>query len=206
LYIQNGDLSLDEPMPYKIKDDDGKVVAIIDNTGEISTINKDYPDLSMLITKDKLYFRQPKSLDFSIKDEDSSKIYSQDMNQLGNEVFDAKEFVHENKIFYLRLIVLVLIYPAIFSFFCTIYTIAMFVLSMLGQTVALTLFRFTLKYKESCRLLSVAITPQILVIFTFMASGVTFNGSGVFFLILFFSYFCYALASIKIERSMLVKA
>ncbi|WP_133129282.1 DUF1189 family protein [Legionella yabuuchiae] len=209
LYIQGGQISLDKPMPYMIKNKSGNVVAIVDTTGKIKEITPEYPHLVLLITKNKLYFREPpppplfKATTVPVAEKE---VKVQTISDEDTEIFDAKAWIQHSGVFNVRLMVQVLVYPVMLILFYSIYLVLLLTLPLMGQILASVFFNFKLKYIEACRVFAVAATPQIIVFFILMTFDIAFPGLGFVYLALLAGYFYYALACIKFERHKMVRS
>lgn len=208
LYVQGGQISIDEPMPYKIKNDHGQVVAIIDTKADIKQLPYKYPNLATIIAKDAIYFRQPKPQQFLgsnllIIDKEFSeyKLRPED-----TEVFDPKQWIEQSGVLTVRLIAQVLIYPIVVIFFYALYFVLLITLPMLGQLLAQVFFNFKLRYIEACRIFAVAATPQMLLFFLLLTFNVAFPGLGFIYVAILAGYYCFALAFIKREKKKMVHA
>ncbi|ARG97327.1 DUF1189 family protein [Legionella micdadei] len=208
LYIQNGTVSLDKPMPYVVKNKYNQVVAIVDTTGTVKTIDKTYPFLSILITKDKLFYRFPSpQFFFNINNVQNpvSPIYVYPFNEHSNAVFDGKEWVKASGMSKLKLFFAILIYPTVALVFFAIFLIILLAFALMGQFIA-KLFKFSITYKQSSRLTMVSITPFMAVLWILLTLGRFSNQYGFFMPLLFIAYFCYAVISLKRESQKLVVA
>lgn len=208
LYIQKGEVMFDKPMPYMIKNKKDEVVAIIDTTGKIKKIPDKYPQLTILVTKDSIYLREPTpDLFFSTtqfpKEKKSTKIYK--IPEQANEVLLGKDLVESSAIFNLTLFIQVIVYPAIVMVFFGMYLAFIFCMAFLGQVFAQTLFHVKLKYKQSFRVFTVASTPQIFLLFIMLTAKLAFPGSGLINIALCAIYFSYAVLSIKRESNKMVR-
>lgn len=208
LYIQNGHVVFDKPMPYFIKNKKGDVVALIDTTGTVKGMDKTYPELTVLITKDKLYFRPPKFRLF-FKEQDELKgdnIYAQSLSKQSNEVFIGKEWVETSGVLKLKWVAALLVYPLMTGFIFGLYVIVLLFLAFTGQLFSIIIFKFKMSFKETCRLFLVAATAQTFILFLFMALNITLPLSGFSYIALLAVYFSYAALSVKRESKKLVLA
>lgn len=208
LYIQDGKISFDKPMPYLVKNKQNEVVAIIDTTGKVTEITKQYPKLSILFTKNKMTFKVPEPPElFFIKPAPKSKvnIVERDIPAGDNEVFIAKEWLKDSGIKIGVGFFLLLCFPAIVVGLCSIYFILLLTLSMLGQVVSLAFFHYKLKYSQACRLYAVASTPQIFLFSLSLIFKINFPGLGVLQLSLLAMYFCFGVLATKYDSKAMVK-
>lgn len=207
-YIQNGLVSLDKPMPFFAIDNAGKVIAIIDTTGTINKIDNKYPDLSILIVKDRLFYRFPDpepmfSKPVKIqKPEIKEAIFNKNMNQY----FDSTQWISTSGVSHLKLLSQVIIYPTVLLALLFMYLAFFLVIALLAQVVALAIFRFSLTYKQAFRLLSVAATSHFAALMIILALDWAFMGMGLFLVSLVAIYFSYAMLSLKRDSTTLVTA
>lgn len=207
LYVQNGEVVFDKPMPFFMKNRAGAVVAIVDTTGKIKNIDPTYPELTILITKDKLYFRPPKFHLFlgappQTKPDD---VFMQPLDKSSNEVFDGKAWVQSSGILKLRFMTELLVYPLIAMFLFGMYAVLLLALAFIGQLFAHIIFKFKLPYKMAARLFLVGSTAQIVVFFTLLTANMFFTGVGFLYMILLAVYFNYAVLCVKHESNKLVR-
>lgn len=205
LYIQNGQLSFDKPMPYLVKNNKGKVVLIIDTTGSVNTFTTKYPDLSILINKDKLSYLIPipklptiAGLGSSATQQKSVP-FVQSFGKAANEVFDGKRLVESHSISWLQIVIQWMTYPMVVAAFFSIFIIMFLVLAMMGQVLASVFFSFSLSYFTACRLLCVSSTPMLVFLIGTMTFHIIFNGMGIVLLGLLFVYYSLALFYMKQE-------
>jgi len=207
LDVQNGQVSFDKPMPYLVKNKKGEVVSIVDTTGVVTGISAKYPQLTVLITKDKIFFRPPKvELFFHASTvETGDNVYMHTLNKDDNEVFMGEAWIKSAGLAKLKRVTLFLVYPMITMFFYALYTVFLFVLGFLGQLFAQILFNVKLKFKESCRLLAVAATPQIIFFFITLTADAMFFGLGYFYTAFIAIFYSYGVISIKRERAQMAR-
>ena len=213
LYVQNGEISFDKPMPYFIKNNAGTIVAIIDTTGSlvdttgsIDSMTKKYPKLTILITKNKVIYRAPK-LELFLKGSDSQKprdVYIQELKKGSNEVFDAKEWLGTSGVLTLRWATEILLYPTLVSFMFGLAIVILLSIGLLAQVVAQILFMVRLTYKQSCRILLVAMTLPCVLFFIGLTANIIVPKIGFFYLIVLTIYYCYAVLALKRENRRMV--
>lgn len=207
LYIQNGLVSLDKPMPYIIKNKANKVVAIVDTTGAVNTINQTaYPDLNILITKDRLFYRFP-SPQFFFKNDDvqqtASPIYVYPFNTHSNSVFDGKVWVKDSGILKLKYFFSAMIYPTIALVFFALFLVLLLAFALMGQFIA-KLLKFSISFKQACRLIMVSVTPFMVILWCYLTIGWLTNRFGFVLPLILIFYFCFAVLSLKRESQKLV--
>ncbi|MFY7698601.1 MAG: DUF1189 family protein [Legionella sp.] len=198
--IQNGMISFDKPMPYKIKNAQGDVIAIIDTTGAINKITKDYPKLVILVNQNRVTFRTSmpklflKVASYS-QPQDDFFVYKIDKNS--NQVFGGEHWLESTGIYQLKIATQLAIYPIIVMFFFAIFWVFLLTLALLGQLLGQMFFSTHLTYKQSCRLLAVAATPAFAFFFYALTTNLMLDGLGLLGLALLAGYFFYGVISIK---------
>jgi len=207
LYVQKGEIIFDKPMPYFIKNKKGELVGIIDTTQKVTEINSNYPHLAILITKEKIYFRPPKIQLFIEQATPSSHepIYEYPLDKEDNEVFVGEEWIKTSGVFKLKLMAQLLIYPLIMLFMYGVYLVLIPVLGFLGQLFAQIFFKVKFKFKESCRLLAIAATAQIVLMFAGLATNFMLPGFGFIFIGLLAAYYSFAVISVKRAGNKMVR-
>lgn len=199
LVVQNGQLQFDKPMPYFLKNKEGKINIIIDTTGQIKKFDKNYPDLAILINQDQIAFKQPKPdvLGTLTSTTEKNPITIQTFNKETNEVFNGKEWVASNQVNVLYYVMMALIYPVIFLVFYGIYLTFLPMIALMGQAFSRIFFSYPIKYKDSNRLIMVAATPMLLVGMLVLATKVKITGIGLILMILLSLYYSFGVAVIK---------
>ncbi len=192
LYIQNGEVNFDKPMPYLIKGDQGQVLAAIDTTGKITKISEKYPNMTILITKNEIITRIPTPFTKTFADE-RVQVLSKDMNQ----VFNGEAWVKSSKLSNLKYFFLVMAPVMILFFFFSMLLVLIPVIAFLGQQFSLVFFRFKLKFKQASRLAIVASTPGMAYAMFSIMTGYIYRGYGFVSMIILFIYFSYGLIYVK---------
>ncbi|QDP72605.1 DUF1189 domain-containing protein [Legionella israelensis] len=207
LYIQNGEVNFDKPMPYFVKNEKGKVQVIIDTTGTISNLSQNYPEASILITKNKLYFRTPQSpLQYTLQDSsDSQSVYVEKLDKNMNQVFNGEEWLKNSQVISLKYLFIALVPPVVIGFFYVMFAIFIPVLALLGQVFSQVFFTFKISFKQSCRLLMVAGTPAILFFLVVLSLPIRIPAAGLILLIILSIYFAFALMFLKRESRRVVR-
>ncbi len=206
LYVQNGEASIDEPMPYLIKNKKEQVVLIIDTTGAVTDFTPEYPNLNILINKDKITYRIPTAQLFNVSTEQASQHVPivQSFNKEVNSVFDGKKLVNEGAVTGLKYASQLMIYPLIVMVFYSFFLVMFLTVALLAQLFARIFFSFQITYAQACRLLIVASTPMLLVLYAFLTANVLFAGMGIILLALLGAYYSYALYSLRSESLQVV--
>ena len=207
IYIQSGNVVFDKPMPYFIKNEKGDIVTIVDTTGKVTRINSDYPQLTMLITKNKIFFRAPKFALFfqEIEQTNPQEVIEQSLSKSSNEVFNGKTWIATNGVLKLRLLTELSLYPLAVMFIYGIYIILMLALSFIGQLFTQIIFKFKLPYQAATRLMIMASTIQIIVFFILLTTNTFFHGTGLLYMILLAIYFNFGVISFKRESMKMVR-
>jgi len=209
--IQDGQVVFNKKMPYHIKNKMGQDIVIIDTTGEIDKITNKYPHLSMLITKDKYYFRSPKLL--FLKDDsanqryfETERIQTYSLRDVENGVFDAASWVKSSGLLSVKNFFLAAIYPILVSGFFGLFSTLLLVFAMMGQIASITIFKYKLKFKPACRITMVS--SSVGIFFFLCIKALQWNSTFMNYLstCLVCMYFSYAVLAVKRESKQLVHA
>ena len=205
LYIQNGIVTLDKPMPYIIKNKSGQAVAIVDTTGKINTIDNSNPHLNILITKDRLFYRFPSPQFFFDTNTQpmNTPIYLYPFSKQSNSVFDGKAWIKGSNILSLKYFFSALIYPTVALVFFGVFLVVLLAFALMGQFIA-KLLNFSLNYRQACRLMMVSVTPFMVVLWTYLTLGSLNNKYGFLLPLILILYFCFAVLSLKRESQKMV--
>ncbi len=206
LYIQNGELSFDQPMPFFIKNKKGEVVLIIDTTGTVNKINSIYPHLNLLINKDRIHYTFPEPQLFTMTHSSgkSRVSYTQVFDKGVSQVFDGKKIADDKSIIRLKYFSEFLIYPLVVTIIFSVLLIVFPVIALLGQVFSKVFFSFEISWLKASRLLIVSSTPMQLFLFFALTANFMFSGMGVLLFALLISYYSYALFSLRAESKQLV--
>lgn len=208
LYVQNGLVTLDKPMPYRIKNKEGKVVLIIDTTGQVTTIDKTNLDLTMLITRDQFLYRLPVpqfyTNDYSAPE--TSDVYAQSFDKGMNQIFDGKEWLQSAGIERVKWTSDFMFFPIVTAAFFTIYLCFFLVCTFMAQLGARLFIKKSLTYKQTCRLFIISATPSVALLFVSLTTTVGKSFLGPILLILMIFYFSYAVYIFKQEGNQLVRS
>lgn len=171
--ITDGEVSIKEPQPYSIKNPKGdKVLAIIDTTGKINSLEKNGP--YCLLTKNALIIR---------KSEVETRTYS--LSQIKNFVLTSDRLTTWIRIF--KKVFVAAIYPiAVFSSFIT-RIIQALIYAAIGLLFA-SWCRITLTYKSLIRMAVVAVTPCIIIKTVIASAGVQLPWANLIYLLLALAY------------------
>lgn len=207
--IVHGKAVFEENMPFIIKNSLAQDVVVIDTTGKINSMNEKYPDLIMLITADKYYFRAPKLrfLKDDLKNQryfDTQRIESFDFSNIESGVFDAKAWIKDSNLMRLKNGLLAFIYPFLVSAFFGIFVTFLLVLSMMGQLVSYTIFKYKLKFKPACRIMMVSSSVGLSLFLCLKATQYNTNLMNCMCILLIIGYFCFAVLSVRRESRELV--
>ena len=206
LFIQNGNVTFDKPMPYLIKNSAGKVVLIIDTTGMVNSIDGRNPDLTMLITRDQFLYKLPSPQFFSETNsvQPSDKVYTEHFPKELNQVFTGNEWIASAGINRVKWGADFLVFPMVIALFFALFLVLFLSCSLMSQLFAKIFVKSVLTYKQSCRLFIVSATPAITVLMLSLA----FNYKGAFLglalLILMIFYYYFAVFALKRESNRLV--
>lgn len=198
-YIQNGEVKLDKPMPYFIKGSAGEVLAIIDTSGTIKSMTPTYPDLTFLVTKNKIFMKTPTPpITYSLGGRSAQDtIEEQTLDENMNEVFNPQEWLKNSRIKTIKNLSLAVSPLVIIAFFFSMFAIFFPVLAFLGQLFAQVFFSFKLAFKASCRLMMVAVTPMMTLLMVLLTFSLTYTGTGLLLIALIAIYYSFAVIFLK---------
>lgn len=207
--VINGTVIFDKEMPYVIKNAKDQEVVIIDTTGKVNNISKEYPSLVFLITKTKIFFKHPK-LHFLKNDKknqefyDKEEISTHDLSDINDEEFNGNNFLEDSDLMELKNYLLAFVYPIVAFGLFGIWISSMLAFAILGQVASYAIFKYKITYKQTCRIAIVSSTIAIgslLLLKTFDISSLKWK---FFCMVLFFIYFSYAVLSVKRDSKRLV--
>lgn len=208
IFVQNGQVKFDKPMPYFVKNDAQEVIVIIDTTGQIEQIDNRYPHLAILMTKDKIYFQSPR-LKLFMGDKEASEnptIYEQSLDPNMNEMFVGKQWIKQSGVLTIKHVTEWLIYPIMVGFIFGIYFVFSWILALIGQIFAQMIFKVKLSFQGAYRIFVVAATAQVVLFLLSLAINMVVPGEGYLFVILLAVYFNMAILMIKSDSKNLVIA
>ena len=206
IYIQNGNVSLNQPIPYLIKNASHQIVAIVDTSGAVNAITEAYPYLNILITKDKLYYRFPSPrffYDTQNAPHDAQPIYIYPFSKESNSIFVGKDWVNTSGIMNLKMFFTFIIYPTIALVFFAVFLVIFLAFSLMGQFIA-RLFHITISYKQACREVMVSATPFVVILWIMFCFGIITGRYNFIMPLIFILYYCYAMIALKRESRKLV--
>ncbi|MDP3559822.1 MAG: DUF1189 family protein [Legionellaceae bacterium] len=200
--VEHGQLTSSEKMPYLIRNEQQEVLGIVDTTGQYGKASfRKYPELTLLITKSKVYYRNP-PFSFFLETDDRFSLPPEDIQeksintnvdgQLNGNLFLSMQGFHT-----LRVIVDIMLYPLLVGVMIGAYSTLFMVFSTMGQIIARYVLHYPLTYKQSCRLLVVASTPHLFVLGAFLFLRVHYWFSGFVLMGLMTGYFSYAVICCK---------
>lgn len=199
LTIQNGEITYNQHMPYLIKNNKGEVVSIIDTTGTVSEMNQAYPQLTVLITKNKMDFRPPSYKQFLglAKNNLGNPIYPRTFDRGLNGQLSGAEWIHSAGFSKLNTLMQILVFPCVTLFYFGVFGVVLLLLSALVQLYSDIFFNLKLPFKASCRLLAVAATPSLVLFFFMRCGNFAVPGMGLVYGVLILSSISYGLYSVK---------
>ena len=191
--------------PYLVKNKQGQVIFMVDGKGKI-TFTATYPYLSILITKNTIYFKVPTPQLFAatIPQADTTNPLSQTFGKGANFIFNGQKIVNENSIMGLKYAAMALIYPIVVAILYSMFVVIFLVLAFLGQVFARIFFSFNVTFPQSSRLFMVATTPMLLILTSMLTADAMFPGFGFILLGIVTIYFCFAIYSLKAESRQMV--
>jgi hypothetical protein len=163
MYIKNGILHLDKPMPYFVRNAKRQVVMVIDTKSDKTWMNDpQYPDVTTVFKKKLILYRIPRvSLIHSQPILSKTEIYQKVLptGTGGDGIFDGAKWLEMTHISRVPYVLAAFMYPAMVTFFFTMGLFSLLGFAMLGQVISYTIFKCTLTYPESARLLICSTTP-----------------------------------------------
>lgn len=199
VYVQNGQVLFNKPMPYLIKNHKNQVVTIIDTTGTVTKFTNNYPDLSILINKDIIYFKipTPQILKDMSQKGGADVPLSQKLEKNANFVFDGKAIIAQNSIMQFKYITQAMIYPIVFSLFYSVLVTLFLVFAFLGQVFSHIFFAYKLSFSQASRIFMVASTPMLFLSIILLTLNWIIPGIGFILLAILFIYFSMAVYALK---------
>lgn len=207
MYIQNGSVSIDKPMPYFIKNSKGAVLAVIDTTGTINSFSEEYPNMTVLVKKNNIqirYLTPSNFLGFEMKNSSPPEIVTKDLAHSENMVLNMKQAINQSGVNRIRFAIQFLIYPILVLTVFSAYMVLLLSFALLGQVVARTIFKIDLKYKASCRISTLAFTPHLAFSLLMAALGFYIPAYSLFAMIILIGYYCFGLISVKKDMKQMV--
>lgn len=208
IYVQKGEVSINKPVPYFIKNKDNQVVGLVDTRESPIDVKKKYPNLTIFISKNSITIHPPAphfifNDDIIPTEQMPIKFYQFDKQM--NEVIIGKDIADFTSLKLSIYFVELMLYPMVVMVFFGIYIAVLFCFAFLGKVFASTLFHVKLTYRQSFRLLAVVCTPQLFLLFFMLATGWIFPGAGWIYLALLTLYFSFAVLSLKRDSQKLVR-
>lgn len=205
IMLQNGNVSIDEPMPYFVKGKSGDDIIEIDTRRTIDTFPKNHPTLIFLVTKNKLLMRSPvlKFLNYAEKTEEPT--YIETFDKHSNEVFSGKEWVSTSNFYFIKLLFSVFIYLGSVGAMFGLSLGLNVALSSIGRIISMTILKYSIDFKQSIRLAFVASTGPFCLVSIMNALGLeTKLMGGPWYIGLVALYFSYGVICVKRESKILV--
>lgn len=207
--VSKGKLVFDYFMPYLIKNKNQDVVIVIDNTSQLTEINYIYPYWMLLVTADHIYFRPPAFSKISALLPQLAKgtegIVAEDFADMDYEVFDATLFLKTTHLLTQKWYLASMIYPLFASMIFGFFTALIFFLTLLGQVLSHTVFRFKLPFKVAFRMMTVSSSCAIALFILVLTSGEKFPFMGLALMTCISFYFSFGVLAARKESKQLVR-
>jgi hypothetical protein len=207
--VIDGEVKFSQKMPYFIKNHEGNVVVIIDTTGVVNKIKKEYPELLLLINKNKIYFRFPKLL-FLKNDLKNADFYNhqdidiQDLSGIAKAEFRGDYFIKESGLKKLKNFFLAIVYPVIvFGTFGMLMTVIL-AFAMMGQIFSSSIFHYKIGYKQSSRLAVIATSIGVGIYLNLKAFDIYSSKISFLCVVIALMYYSYGVLSVKRDSKHLV--
>ncbi len=205
--IQNGIASIDQPMPYFVKNKTGGLAIEIDTITPLSEFPKEPSTLSILLTKDKFYFRPPvgRFLPAYPMSNSNDNISIHTFNKNDNEVFSGRDWVETSGIKKLKNFEMLFIFPIVLGAFLGLYFLYNIVLSSIGRIISIVILKYKITFKDSFRLAWVASTAPLAILTILQFLGFNLTGTGIYYIAFVAGYFALAIVSVKRESQEMVR-
>ena len=208
IQIDNGTVLIDKPLPYFIKDRHNEVVAMVTRFDTMENLLMYYPNLSLLITINKLYFKTPDFPDLiiSTKEKKSQPIYEKSFENVAHEIFHGSDWVKSLKVQSFTWIMVLSIYPITIFFFFGLLSTMVMLLALFGQITARIMLNYQLKYRQACRLIAVCSTLPMYMFFILVSiMDPNTSRSSLYILGVVAIYFYAAVLSLKRETQKIAR-
>ncbi|MCX7116503.1 MAG: DUF1189 family protein, partial [Legionellales bacterium] len=204
--IKDGQVEFDKPMPYLIKNKQGDVVGLIDTSGNTQGMPDKYPDMTFVLTQDKMYFRPPKlNLWRNTADpHDGQKVLEESISTQDLGLFVGKNWIKERGIKRIKWFGESLIYPMMLGSVFGAVSLLMMSMAFLVKLMSIIIFKFTIKLKEACRLTMVASTLAYLLFFVTYFFQIELYRQQYIYLIIVAIYSNFAVLSLRSESKKMV--
>lgn len=212
LLIQNGEATIDKPMPYIVKSKSNKPAIGIDTTSDLNSFPQEYPTLFFFVTKNALLFRVP-AQGIVAKQSHSLITGFQPIKNLSeyhfkkndNEVFSGPEWVKTSGIESINNYAFLIVYPIVLGVLWGLYFITNFVLASIGRIISSVILKFPIRFVDSFRLTWVASTAPVALVNTVLYFGFNARGLGWYYFLLVSIYFSAAVLCVKRESQSMVR-
>ncbi len=197
--IENGQVEFNHFMPYRINNQAGDTIGMIDTTGLNTDIDHRIdPELTWLLTNNALHFNPPDlkimpNLKIELEKSKHTEIFDEDVDGV-IDINNSFGTIWPKLLIYGFAF---LIYPCVvFVFFGVLGTIfAAF--AWAAQYYVWAVFRYRINYRAVYRLLIVALTAPLSICFGLAALGVVLSNAPLYYLILFAIYFNLAVLAVR---------
>jgi len=185
--IKNGELSIDKPVPYIIRDEETKeVMIVIDTSGKITSPKQ--TKAKILITKNQVFFQ---------KNDVESRSYS--LKTIDD--FEVTQELATKFLGWLEHWVLVMLFPMAVFFSFLYRMVQAFIYAIIGALIIAPLSKKKLTYAQVLRVCAVGVTPAIII-----ATGLEFAHVGfplrlLAFFLLTMAYVTFGINSIKQDEN-----
>lgn len=209
LYIQNGEVSIDKPIPYLVKDAKNNVVMVIDNNKNYMDLFDKYPHLNLIILKNKFYFNSPSAkINFLNTEKKIDRFgYSVDIGKSTNEIFSGSDLSHSNLFSFLKITFSISMIFLCWSVLFSLCVLLNFILSSVCRIISAIVLKYPIHFKDSFRMTLVASTAPLIVIVFFQIMGWYQHGfKGFYYFGAVAIYFSFGIFFVKRESKTMVHA
>jgi hypothetical protein len=206
IILQDGQASIDEPMPYFVKSRQGEDIIEIDTTAGVKKFSKKNKSLILLLTKDSLKLRLPSVLTTpNNKQEFDPQFFNQEYSQNYSEIFSGRRWLNASGLKHTVVYAAVFVYVGIIGILFSIGFLLNLVLSSIGRIISTLVLKYPVSFKESVRLAFIASTGPFTLLVILHCMGLDSRAiGGPWYIALVACYFSFAIISVKRESKFLV--
>lgn len=208
LLVKEGNVQSDKPMPWEIKNKQGRVKVIIDTSGKYKTLNEDsMPEVRVLITKQGFFFQLPNFPVFFNPDFNPSKprVFEETFPPTMSGTISGQEVLKTSKIAGLQWLAILGFWPLAISTIFSLYLVLLLVFAMMGQLIAQVIFKHSMSYAQACRVMTVSITPQLTFLLIYLTTQWPQDFIKGISIVLFAVYFSYGVIVNRRDSKKLVR-
>jgi hypothetical protein len=190
--VHNGRVVLDKKMPFLIKNPRGKAIIVIDTREKSNELdNKVYPDAIYIITKNSFISYNPGLPPHTDK-------ISKEANGTVDSAVFLKALNEGKKIFLYSL------YPLLVSSLFSALIVFSLLFGFIGRYFSKSVLKYSLTYRDSIKLTTVAMTPVITLLFIFYLTNMMESYTSLLLFFILLAYYTFAVRANKHRAKSLV--